>query len=147
MYGKISKRKIVGGGVAEDIMIYPEVSFVYPYNIYLGAHAHISERVTLRASEKSKIIIGNWCQIANNVIITTSGHEIGKEHYYGNLTHGDIVIGNNVWIGSNAIILQKVKIGNNSIVAAGAVVTKDVPENVIVAGVPARIVKTINNKT
>ena len=54
-----------------------------------------------------------------------------------------IVIGNKVWIGDNATILPGVTIGENSIVAAGAVVTKDVPANVIVGGLPARIIKTI----
>jgi acetyltransferase-like isoleucine patch superfamily enzyme len=54
------------------------------------------------------------------------------------------VIGKNVWIGSNATILPGVTIGDGSIVAAGAVVTKDVPPNTVVGGVPARIIKTVN---
>lgn len=55
------------------------------------------------------------------------------------------MIGKNVWIGSNATILPGVTIGNNSVVAAGAVVTKDVPENTVVAGVPATVLKKVNN--
>lgn len=63
-----------------------------------------------------------------------------------------IVVGRNVWIGSNSTILQGVTIGDNSIIAAGSVVTKDVPANAIVAGVPARFIRSIspeeeNNKT
>ncbi|WP_349832181.1 DapH/DapD/GlmU-related protein, partial [Bacteroides fragilis] len=54
-----------------------------------------------------------------------------------------IVLGKNVWVGSNATILQGVSIGNNAIVAAGAVVTKDVPSDAVVGGVPAKFIKTI----
>ena len=57
----------------------------------------------------------------------------------------DVIFGKSVWIGSNATILPGVTIGDNSVVAAGAVVTKDVPENTVVAGVPAKVVKKINN--
>lgn len=55
-----------------------------------------------------------------------------------------IVVGRNVWIGSNSTILQGVTIGDNSIIAAGSVVTKDVPANAIVAGVPARFIRSIS---
>lgn len=124
----------------EDVVIYPNVSFVCPQNIYIGSHSHLGG-VMIRASERAKVKIGDWCQIANHTIFASSGHEIGNGYYYGNLTYGDIVVGNNVWIGSNAIILEGVKIGENSVVAAGAVVTKDVPENVVVAGVPAQVIR------
>ena len=53
----------------------------------------------------------------------------------------DIVIGNDVWIGANSILVSGVKINNGAIVAAGSVVTKEVPENAIVAGIPAKVVK------
>ena len=59
--------------------------------------------------------------------------------------HGDIVVGNDVWIGGNVTILPGITIGNNVVVAAGAVVTKDVPDNCVVGGVPARILKNIEN--
>lgn len=57
-----------------------------------------------------------------------------------------IVLGRNVWVGSNATILQGVTIGDNAVVAAGAVVTKDVAANTVVGGVPARFIKNINDK-
>ena len=56
-----------------------------------------------------------------------------------------MTIGNDVWIGGNVTILPGIRIGNNVVVAAGAVVTKDVPDNVVVGGVPARIIKEIDN--
>ena len=57
---------------------------------------------------------------------------------------GTIIIGDNVFFGNNAIVLPNVRIGNNCIIAAGAVVTKDVPDNSVVAGVPAKVIKTID---
>nr|WP_324248840.1 DapH/DapD/GlmU-related protein [Streptococcus macedonicus] len=58
-----------------------------------------------------------------------------------------VTIGNDVWIGGNVTILPGVTIGNNVVVAAGAVVTKDIPDNCVVAGVPAKMIKTIDNDT
>lgn len=58
-----------------------------------------------------------------------------------------MTIGNDVWIGGNVTILPGVTIGNNVVVAAGAVVTKDIPDNCVVAGVPAKMIKTIDNDT
>lgn len=87
----------------------------------------------------SKIFIGEGCAIARDVIIrdydahsiNLSGYQIAKE----------IQIGNHVWIGNRAMVLKGVKIGDGSIIAAGAIVTRDVPSGCIVAGVPAKIVK------
>lgn len=94
---------------------------------------------------KSKIVIGNNTVIAAGVnILDSNGHEV----YSINRTQGrdipkEIVIGNNVWIGLNAIILKGTHIGDNSIVAAGSVVKGVIPCNVIVQGNPAVIVNKI----
>ena len=79
-------------------------------------------------------------------LITTVGHPLspmGRRKHLG--IAKPVTIGNDVWIGGNVTILPGVKIGNNVVVAAGAVVTKDVPDNVVVGGVPARIIKEIDN--
>ncbi|SHE13303.1 Galactoside O-acetyltransferase [Chlamydia abortus] len=82
--------------------------------------------------------------IGMNVTIATLNHGLSLE--IRNITFpSPVVIGKNVWIGSNATILPGVTIGDNSVVAAGAVVTKDVPENTVVAGVLAKVIKEINN--
>ena len=84
-----------------------------------------------------KITIGDGVTIASGVVIRDSDSHKTKEE--GNTK--EINIGNHVWIGTNAIILKGVNIGDNSVVAAGSVVTKDVPKNSMVAGVPAKVIK------
>ena len=88
----------------------------------------------------NKIEIGENVFIAENVTIRDSdNHEIVRSNY--NMTD-EIIIGNNVWIGAGAKILKGVHIGDGSIIAAGAIVTRDVPKSTLVACVPARIIKT-----
>lgn len=86
-----------------------------------------------------KITIGDNVAIARDVIIRDNdAHQIiGKKHE----SIKEVVIGNNVWIGNRAIIMKGVKIGEGSIIGAGAVVTKDVPSHTIVAGVPAKVIQ------
>lgn len=94
-----------------------------------------------------RIEIGDHCRIgANCQIMDFDAHGIdpGKRNQIGEIA--DVVIGKNVWIGNNTIILPGVHIGDNSIIGAGAVVTKSVPDNVVFAGVPAKFVKKIDHE-
>ena len=87
--------------------------------------------------------LGDGCQIGHNVVFATLNHGIApgdRVHTYP----APIVLGKNVWVGSNATILQGVTVGDNAIIAAGAVVTKDVPADTIVGGVPAKVIRGIN---
>lgn len=122
-------------------------------NVYLGDYSYCNSGTILFAGTR----IGKFCSIGYNVqigcpehpiqFISTSPsvyrHSLIKD--YWNWPQNDIiqpvVIENDVWIGSNAVVLQGVTIGTGAIVAAGAVVTKDVPPYCIVGGVPARIIK------
>ena len=74
--------------------------------------------------------------------IATINHDFNNRHTI--YTYGKVTIKKNVWIGMGAMICPGVTIGENSVVAAGAVVTKDVPDNVVVGGVPAKIIKTLD---
>ena len=90
-------------------------------------------------------MIGDYTQIGHNVILATLNHDLTPEHRGTTIT-APIVIGENVWIGAHATVIPGVTIGNNAVIAAGAVVTKDVPENAVVGGNPARIIKMIEAK-
>ncbi len=113
----------------------------------------------------SRLIIGNYCRIgvgcyfdlAGKIIIhdrtvvgllttiITGTHEFGgPEHRTGNNINADVEIGEGVWIGARCTILPGVKIGNGVVIAAGAVVTKDVPDNVLIGGVPAKVLRELD---
>ncbi|EFQ57556.1 bacterial transferase hexapeptide repeat protein [Streptococcus downei F0415] len=81
-----------------------------------------------------------------NTLITTVGHPITPKGRREHLGHAQpVTIGDDVWIGGNVTILPGVTIGSNGVVAAGAVVTKDVLDNSVVGGVPAKVIKAIEN--
>lgn len=120
------------------------------FNIYSGAHIVISENAKLSIASGyinrhcrikcfCEIKIGENVAISENVTIWDSDvHDVKRE---GHVKTMPINIGNHVWIGTNAIILKGVSIGDNAIVAAGSIVNRDVPSNALVAGNPAKIIK------
>jgi len=93
--------------------------------------------------------IGRYVSIGNNVSIGPGEHDLDKfstssqfyDNIYAELTQGECIIESDAWIGVDAIILRGVRVGVGSVVAANAVVTKDVPDYAVVAGVPAKIIK------
>lgn len=94
------------------------------------------------------VTIGDYCMIGPNTLITTVGHPVdGKRRRNKMAFAKPVVIGDDVWIGGNCTILPGVHIGNNVVVTAGAVVTKDVPDNCIVGGVPAKVIKELDPNT
>ncbi len=93
------------------------------------------------------MIIGNNAQIAPNVSIYTAGHPVHPDSRNSGYEYGiAITIGDNVWIGGNTCILPGVTIGNNVVIGAGSVVTKGIPDNVIAAGNPCKIIREITEK-
>ena len=113
--------------------------------LQIGPRCHIGAGAVFVA--RDRIVVGADCLIAEYVVLRDQNHRIAP----GQLTRetgfdtAPIEIGENVWIGTKATILAGVTIGRNSVVAAHAVVTRDVPENTVVAGVPARIVRTTDS--
>ena len=86
--------------------------------------------------------LGDGCKIGYNVVFATLNHFLEPEKR--KMTYAaPIVLGKNVWVGSNATILQGVTIGDNSVIGAGAVVTGDIPANTVAVGVPAKVVRDI----
>lgn len=124
----------------------PSLRMFPPFYSDFGKNIHIGKNVFINAcchfQDHGGITLGDGCQIGHNVVFATLNH--GKAPQDRATTYpAPIVLGKNVWIGSNATVLQGVHIGDNAIVAAGAVVTKDVPANTIVGGVPAKFIKGI----
>ena len=103
-------------------------------------------RIGLHNTIIGPVIIGNHVNLAQGIIVTALNHNYDKTFKRideQGISTAPIVISDDVWIGANAVILPGVTIGRHSVIAAGAVVTKDVPDNCIVAGVPAKMIKKI----
>ena len=113
-------------------------------SILIGENTYIGENNNLRAAD-GIIEIGNGCLISQGITMVTSNHgiegrvPITQQPWVSK--KGKISIGDNVWIGANSVILPDITIGEGAVVAAGAIVTKDVPPFAIVAGIPAKIIK------
>ena len=120
--------KSLGAIIGKDCEIYPSANFgSEPYLISIGDHVRINSGVQLITHDG-----GVWVL-----------RKLKRELADIDLIH-PIIIGNNCHIGTNSIILPGVKIGNNVIIGVGSIVTKDIPDNSIVAGVPARVIETVD---
>lgn len=153
--GMSNKNQIVLG---KNVDLYGCLSVGKNGKIAIGDYTGMGRRALIQALDK--VEIGRFGYIAPDVLILDSNHHsiyakdrmidaIGAEKgiFSENVATKPIKIGNHVWIGRRAMILKGVTIGDRSIIGANSVVTHDVPEDVVVAGSPARIVKKINQKT
>lgn len=134
--------KLAGMKIGKGSRIHMGARFFDPVNIKIGQGTIIGDHAFLDG--RDKLVIGNHTDIASSVMIYNSEHDINSEDFSS--ICGSVEIGNYVFIGPRAIILPDVKIGNGAIVAAGAVVTKDVDEFAIVGGVPAQVIGERKNK-
>ncbi len=132
--------ELTGATVDASFLCLPPFYTDFGKNISIGKNVFINTGCSFQ--DRGGIIIGNGSLIGMNVSIATLNHGLPLETR-GTTTPSPVVIGENVWIGSNATILPGVTIGDNAVVAAGAVVSKDVPSNTVVAGVPAKATKKI----
>lgn len=131
---------IIGKDVDKTFNMFPPFYTDCGKNIFIGKNVFINSGC--RFQDQGGIKIGDGVLIGHNVVLATINHDIAPSKR-SDMHLAPIVIGKNVWIGSNATVLPGVTIGDGAIIAAGAVVTKDIPENVIVGGVPAKIIKRI----
>ena len=149
---KISARKPTDPdykGLLEELFqckIDDSVAIVSPFYCDCGCRMTIGKNVTINKGatilSPGKVVIEDNVLIGPEVKIATVDHDLYDRH---NLFHfGQVTIKENAWICIGAIICPGVTIGRNAVIAAGAVVTKDVPDNVVVGGNPARIIKKIN---
>lgn len=132
--------KLTGRQVDATFSMFPPFYTDFGKNIIFGKNVFINSGCCFQ--DQGGIRIGDGALIGHHVVLATINHGLNPEERAASY-FAPIDIGKNVWIGANATILQGVTIGDNSVVAAGAVVNKDVPANTIVGGVPARIIKGI----
>jgi len=131
-------------GKSEGAFINPPFYCDYGKHIEVGKNFFANYNCTIL--DVAKVIIGDNCQMAPNVAIYTAGHPIHPMSRNSAYEYGKkIEIGNNVWIGGNAVICPGVHIGNNVVIGAGSVVTKDIPDWTIAAGNPCRVVRQITD--
>lgn len=107
----------------------------------IGKRCFFNHNCSITAAEEVKI--GDGCMFANNLVIVDHDHSIQADGAKKALTASPIVIGNRVWCGANVTILKGVHIGDGAVIAAGAVVTKDVPAYEVWGGVPAKFMRKI----
>lgn len=124
--------------------IHARASLRNSQNIYLGENVRITMDCCIWAEQHSKIVFGDNVLVGPGVKMFCGNHGIklcGIPMVYQERSEKDIIIGNDVWIGANSILVSGAKINDGAIVAAGSVVTKEVPANAIVAGSPAKVIK------
>jgi maltose O-acetyltransferase len=134
--------RLAGIRIGKGATIHTGARFYNPKNIVIGRDTIVGEGVVLDG--RDKLVIGNHVAIASEVMIYNSEHNINHEDFVAQ--NSPVIIEDYCFLGPRVIILPGVKIGYGAIIAAGAVVTKEVPPFAIVAGVPAKIIGERKNK-
>lgn len=130
------------GDLGEGVTIRPPLHVDYGDHISIGARTFVNFNLT--ALDVARITIGADCQIGPNVQLLTPTHPVDPTMRRDKLEAAEpITIGENVWLGGGVIVCPGVSIGDNSVIGAGAVVTRDIPANVVAVGNPARVIRTI----
>lgn len=132
--------QLIGGPVDDAVTLFPPFTADFGKNIALGARVFIN--AGCRFQDQGGITIGDDCLIGHNAVIATLQHDIAPDRR-ADLLPSPVVLGRNVWLGANVTVLPGVTIGDDAVVGAGSVVTKDVPARSIVVGSPARVVRSI----
>lgn len=133
--------KLFGKPVDSTFRVFPPFYTDFGKNITIGRNVFIN--ACCHFQDHGGVTLGDGCLIGHNVVFATLNHDLSP-HRRAFMMPAPIVLGKNVWIGSNSTILQGVTIGDGAVVAAGAVVTKDVPANVVVGGVPAKYLRSVD---
>ena len=132
--------QLTGSPVDESVTLFP------PFNADFGKNITLGKRIFINAGckfqDQGGVSIGDDTLIGHNVVIATLNHDLAPSRR-ADMIPAPVVIGRNVWIGSNATILPGVHIGDDAVVAAASVVTKDVPAGAVVVGSPARVVRSV----
>lgn len=133
--------ELIGQPVDDGFLLIPPFYTTGGPDIRLGRNVFINQNCTFY--DLGGLDIGDDVMIGPNVSIITSGHPLAPSQRRAAVVAKPIVIGSNVWIGAGATIIGGVTIGENAVVAAGSVVTKDVPADTLVGGNPAKVIRSI----
>jgi hypothetical protein ELI_0084 len=132
--------RLIGKKTDESFLLFPPFYTDCGKNITVGKNVFINSGCCFQ--DQGGITIGDGALIGHQVVLATLNHDLNPERRKS-MKAAPIVIGKNVWIGAHATVLAGVSIGDNAVIAAGAVVTKDVPPMTVVAGIPAKTVKSV----
>ena len=137
--------KEILGGHKETLKITPPVYFDYGKHTFVGENFYANFDCIFL--DVNTITIGDHVMFGPRVGLYTAGHPIDADVRKTGLEYGlPIVIGDNVWIGGNAVVLPGVTIGSNTIIGSGSVVTKSIPNDVIAAGNPCKVIRKVNHE-
>lgn len=145
--GEKSQRLIreILGKTGENVYVEAPFRCDYGYNIEVGENFYANYNLVIL--DVGRVKIGKNAQFAPNVAIYTAGHPVHPDSRNSGYEYGiDITIGDNVWLGGNTVIMPGVHIGNNAVIGAGSVVTKDIPDDVVAAGNPCRVLRSITEE-
>lgn len=133
------------GKAGENITVRPPFHCDYGKNIEVGDNFYANFNTVIL--DVGKVKIGNNVMFAPNVSVYTAGHPIHPDSRNSGYEYGiAVTIGDNVWIGGNVVINPGVIIGNNCVIGSGSVVTKNIPDNSIAVGNPAKVIREITEK-
>ena len=135
--------ELTGGYIDETVTLFPPFTADFGKNITLGKRIFINSGC--RFQDQGGISIGDDCLIGHNAVIATLQHGM-QPSSRGDLIPAPVVIGRNVWLGANVTVLPGVTIGDDSVIGAGSVVTRDIPVGVVAVGSPARVVRAIGEQ-
>lgn len=134
--------ELTGNEVDESFGLFPPFYTDFGKNIKVGKNVFINSGCCFQ--DQGGITLGDGCLIGHQVVIATLNHDL-KASARASMIPAAVKLGKNVWVGAHATILPGVSVGDNVVIAAGAVVTRDVPENAVVAGVPAKVIRFVND--
>lgn len=136
--------KKIFGSVGENVWIVPPLTAAVGKYVSIGDGTYANMNLTL--IDDWKITIGKNVLIGPNVTLCTTGHPVHPKHRGDGMYSFPVTVKDNVWIGANVVVLPGVTIGENSVIGAGSVVTKDIPANVIAFGSPCKVHREINER-
>lgn len=139
------KKDLLGellGSTEKEFFIEQPFYCSYGYNIHWGRNSYANYNLTVL--DNGKVTVGNNVMLGPNVQLLTACHPLHWQERISLIEYTKpIIIGDNVWVGGGVIILPGVTIGKNSVIGAGSVVTKNIPDNVVAAGNPCKMIRNI----